>query len=171
MRTNLLEDEILETEMNQHGESILDHPTATNPWTLHWTQPKWAGLPRQPLQMHKKLTVTVSSTKLWAWLLLSIIILTDVYCLLIMILRYCLPQISHYCALITHCYIQILYLDLLFITKCMPAAQNSITIYSWMLYFSHQSKISRSDYFWGCFSSSIRDLEGPYSFIYALIGK
>lgn len=97
--------------------------------------------------------------------------LTDVYCLLIMILRYCLPQISHYCALITHCYIQILYLDLLFITKCMPAAQNSITIYSWMLYFSHQSKISRSDYFWGCFSSSICDLEGPYSFIYALIGK
>lgn len=97
--------------------------------------------------------------------------LTDVYCLLIMTLRYCLPKISHYCALITHCYIQILYLDLLFITKCMPAAQNSITIYSWMLYFSHQSKISLSDYIWGCFSSSIHDLEGPYSFIYALIGK
>lgn len=62
MRTNLLRPRPLETEMNQHDEAILDQPIETNPWTRQ-SQPKWAGLPRQPLQMHKKLTVTVSSAK------------------------------------------------------------------------------------------------------------
>lgn len=66
--------------------------------------------------------------------------LTDVYCLLFRTLKHCLPQISNYCAPVTHSNVQILYLDLLFITKCIPGAQNSITIYSWMYILPNRVK-------------------------------